>query len=448
MSLQISRRSLLLGALGAVTAPTVASLLPGAAWADTAPAAGGLSNEDFSIVVLPDTQYGMKTFPAAFTSQLDWILANRNTTWNIRYVAHVGDVVHNWNDSAQWTRARTGMSRLDDRVPYSIAPGNHDIAGDITKRDYATYNQHFPYSRYDVVPTFGASHASNRSETNWHQFSAGGTEWAILSLAWNPSAAELSWANNIVALNRDRQFIINTHQYLTSSTGKRSDVGERIWDSFASRHPNIFLVVCGHSVGSGQKRQVSTGTNGNVVHEVLSDYQDADSEVLNSYLRIMTFRPASGAIEVRTWSNLTKQYLTDATNQFTLTGITFPAGPLRVRRHVLNQSVYDAWRFKTGQSWYLPAAQMQKYPVGTTVSAAPRLIRADNSSAVYLVDQNKRRHIPNPRALKAWRWTNSDIRVVTPAEANAIPIGRPFPAYPYLTKTAGAAEVYLIDDPN
>jgi len=48
--------------------------------------------EDFTVVVLPDTQFYSESFPTTFTAQTQWIMDNRDTL-NIEYVAGVGDIV-------------------------------------------------------------------------------------------------------------------------------------------------------------------------------------------------------------------------------------------------------------------------------------------------------------------------------------------------------------------
>lgn len=442
MALPVSRRSLLLGAFGAIAAPSLALAAPAAAANTTA--AGGLSNEDFSIVVLPDTQWGVKRYHAAFTSQIDWILANRNSAWNVRYVAHV---VEDWEDAAQWTRARSQLGRLTGVVPRAIAPGNHDVVGNVANRDFSRFNQYFPYSAFDQVPTAGSAYPTNRTQNTWHRFSAGGTDWAIISLGWNPSTAELDWANYTVAAHPNRQFIVNTHQYLSATTGRRDSIGDRVWNGFASKHANIVMVVCGHYANQAPKRQLSHGVNGNPVHEIVADYQDPDNELNNSYLRIMKFRPANRTVEVKTWSNLRKQYLTDAANQFTLTDFPFRPGTPRIRRHIVDVASYEAWRFRPGEQWYLPDDQLQRYPVGPALGAAPQLIRVTGTAPIYLVDNGRKRHVTDARSLKAWRWTSDDVRNVTQAEVNAIPTGPPVPDYPYFVKVAGTAPIYLLDDP-
>ena len=85
----------------------------------------GATDEDFSVVVLPDTQIYAWKYPELFHAQTRWIAESR-AKYNIEYVLHVGDVVEH-NNEKEWKIAREAFSLLDGKVPYAIALGNHDI---------------------------------------------------------------------------------------------------------------------------------------------------------------------------------------------------------------------------------------------------------------------------------------------------------------------------------
>ena len=117
----------------------------------------------FTYVVIPDTQRysgegalvkkGKKpqtgpTDNKAFRSRIDWIAANVAKE-RIAFVSHVGDIV-DYRNVQQWDFASNQMARLDGKVPYGVAPGNHDIAGSST----ADFNRWFPRSRYEREPWY------------------------------------------------------------------------------------------------------------------------------------------------------------------------------------------------------------------------------------------------------------------------------------------------------
>src|SRR5690606_10340496 len=99
--------------------------------------------KDFSIAVLPDTQYYVSSrnggLPAMFYAQTEWIVTNR-VKENIAYVAHLGDLTQSGDligsnpNSTEWLNAVNAMYRLENPtrtflqygIPYGVAVGNHD----------------------------------------------------------------------------------------------------------------------------------------------------------------------------------------------------------------------------------------------------------------------------------------------------------------------------------
>ena len=47
--------------------------------------------------------------------------------------------------------------------------------------------------------------------------------------------------------------------------------GERIFQNLVRRHPNVFLVLCGHDDGEGYL--LSRGDHGQAIHQLMSNYQ-------------------------------------------------------------------------------------------------------------------------------------------------------------------------------
>ncbi|WP_433393117.1 metallophosphoesterase [Micromonospora sp. KLBMP9576] len=452
MPLRLDRRSLLLGAAATAAAPALSTFLPSAALAADATAVGGNSRESFTIAVLPDTQHSMKSFPASFTTQLDWILNQRNTYWRVRYAIHVGDLVHNATDTTQWARARDGIARLDNRVPLAIAPGNHDF-NNVDTRNLTTYNTYVPYSKFNAQRTAGGSAAdlgaypSTKTNNTWHQFTAGGTDWAIITLSFDPTAAELAWARSVVAAHPSKQFIVSTHNYMTAGTGQRNATGENMWNNLVKLYPNIFMVLCGHSYTGGPKRKFSIGDNGNRVEEILADFQNADDPVPNSYLRIMQFHPTAGTIVVKTYSPRYNTFLTDAQNQFTLTNIPFPLRAPQVKRHILNPDILAAWHLTGSDYWFLPPAEAAKFPAGAVLNFRPTVLQVSGTTGLFVLDRGYKRHIAGSRAYQAWRFAAGDRKVITAEEMAAYPAGPIWPRYPHLVRAEGATAVYFLDTP-
>lgn len=291
------------------------------------------SVNDFTIAILPDTQYYTESFPEIFTSQTEWIASERSKQ-NIAFVLHEGDVT-NHNTPQEWRKALQSMKVLDGKVPYAIVPGNHD-------KDYVLFNQYFPVSRYSNLPTFGGTFQPNELEDNYHLFSAGGVDWLVIGLDYGPTDDKLAWARSLSAAYPNRHVIILTHTYLAGdntlhgSSPTHNQVpkppqnnGVQIWDKLVKTQPNIQFVFNGHVVSpDGVGNLTSTGAQGNTVYQMLANYQSLGSAPGqmgvnggNGYLRLIKFYPSQDKVEVKTYSPYLKTYLTDRDNQFTLTGV-------------------------------------------------------------------------------------------------------------------------------
>jgi len=99
-----------------------------------------LDRAPFCLVVLPDTQIYPHDQPKwrnssrreVFIEQAKWIAQNAETK-NIKFVLHMGDIVHEQDKPYQWTNANEAMSILDGTVPYCFAVGNHDMVFDASR---------------------------------------------------------------------------------------------------------------------------------------------------------------------------------------------------------------------------------------------------------------------------------------------------------------------------
>ena len=283
------------------------------------------SPENFTIVALPDTQYYSQSHPEIFENQTEWIVQHKDEN-NIVFVAHLGDIVNVNNNDYQWQNADNAMSILDNKVPYGILPGNHDMDGGYSPPPGAGatyYEKYFPASRYEGYSYWGGSYdstsvtSSSPNMNNYQLFSAGGMDFIALSLQYNPPADVLSWADNVLSEYSDRRAIISTHSYINTSGGLASDGGTAIWDNVVVPENNVFLVLCGHWSYSGEAAQKIDNLGNRTVYQLLSDYQDQSSGG-NGWLRIMEFVPSESTIYVRTYSPYLDQYWTDSANQFEL----------------------------------------------------------------------------------------------------------------------------------
>lgn len=274
---------------------------------------GADAADNFTVVVLPDTQFYSESYPGIFDNQTQWIVAEAENM-NVALVTHEGDLV-NQNVLAQWQRANHSMSKLDGQVPWAVLPGNHDGAG--SGGSLTNYDTFFGYSRFAGKSWYGG-HYSSSNANNYELFSGGGDDYLIFHFQYNPSDAVLAWANLTIAGYPDRKVIVTTHDYLELS-GSRSTIGGNIWSRFIQQHADqVFLVLCGHnhSPTVAEVRRTDT-VGGHVVYQLLADYQERTNGG-NGFLRILKFSPSQDRIYVTTFSPYLNSYENDADSKFEL----------------------------------------------------------------------------------------------------------------------------------
>jgi hypothetical protein len=284
---------------------------------------------DFSIVVLPDTQNYSQYYPQIFAAQTQWIAAQRDAL-NIQLVIGVGDIVNDGSSDAQWQNADAAVQTLDQAgVPYVMAIGNHDYDGQRPQDRAATkFNQYFGPQRYANYPWYHGenNYPAGSNENFFATFKIRKKDYLVLALEFVPRDSALDWARQVIAANADKEIILVTHSNMYGDNTRvdqcdtndlnRDNDGEETWTKFASQYPNISMVLSGHITSPPTGKRVDVGSNGNLVSQLLSNFQQGNNGG-NGYLRVLTFHPALNSIDVQTYSPWVNAYLTDAANQFT-----------------------------------------------------------------------------------------------------------------------------------
>lgn len=294
----------------------------------------------WSLVVLPDTQVYAARHPEHFEAQTRWILEQREKR-DIRHVLHLGDIVND-NGREEWTRARRALAPLMGKVPVALAPGNHDYGPGGSARDRTTLlNEYFPFEEARAQPGFGGAFEPGKLDSTFHTFEAGGVKWLILALEWGPRDPVVAWANEVVARHPEHRVILVTHAYMyfdetrydwtrrgrtqswnphaygsAALPGGTND-GQELWDKLVSRHPGFTMTLNGHVLGDGLALLSSEGRSGNLVHQMLVNYQ-MKSEGGEGYLRLIEFHPDGRTVQVRAYSPVTGRFRTGPQDQFRL----------------------------------------------------------------------------------------------------------------------------------
>ncbi|TKC63706.1 hypothetical protein FBD94_04995 [Pedobacter hiemivivus] len=305
---------------------------------------GNTTDEDisgeFSIAVLPDTQYytsekngGKKEM---FTAQTQWIV-NNAVKENIAYVIHLGDISDDGEKfPEQWVNAAESMYVLEkpqsgypQGIPYGMAVGNHDQ----TKSQYPLsgktdqYNKYFGIEHFKGKKWYGG-HYRDDNDSHYDLFIAGGIKFISIFLEYDSYDEDIEgmnkWASQLLEKYSDRKAILVSHSMIhfnkTVGTNEKgfpafSKQGKRIFDGL-KRFPNVFLTLSGH-VGDNGEGYRQDGYAGNVVKSLLSDYQSRPNGG-HGLMRLMKFSKSRDLISVRTFSPFTGEEEKDADSQFTL----------------------------------------------------------------------------------------------------------------------------------
>ena len=294
--------------------------------------------QNFTIIALPDTQYYSQDYPATFTAQTQWIV-NNETSLNIKAVVGLGDVVNGGGVGSEWTAADNAISVLEGQVPYFVTIGNHDYnKNDPQNRTTSAtnFNNHFGPARYaNAYSGYGGSYTSGSNENFWGSVLINGKQYIFIMLEFYPRMTVLQWAAGVIRAHPAAEVILVTHGYQYNDSnhvalcaqynaeyynmGADND-GDEMWVNLASQFPNVSTVLSGHIINGSNPssaHQTEPGFSGNIVNEVMSDYQNLANGG-NGYLRIMTFQPANNQIVVQTYSPTLNAYLTDSANSFTI----------------------------------------------------------------------------------------------------------------------------------
>jgi hypothetical protein len=285
--------------------------------------------QDFSVVLLPDTQYYSESQPQIFQQQTQWIVNNR-ATWNVQAVIGEGDIVNTPGNAYEWVNADAAIKILDQAgIPYTLAIGNHDYDGVLPQnRGTTAFNATFGVARYAGKPWY-LGHYGTTNENFYTTFTVNGQQYIVLALEYYPRTPILAWADGILSANPNAQFIVVTHsfEYTDGSRGDTCDTqdmrnttgqnAETVWETTLKNHANVVAVVSGHLIGNNTAHRTDVAVNGNLVHQIFTNFQNLANGG-NGWLRILKFRPSLNTIEVYTYSPTLNQWLTTSAHQFKL----------------------------------------------------------------------------------------------------------------------------------
>ena len=331
---------------------------------------------DYSFAVIGDTQTMCEQDPASMEAIYDWILANQESQ-KIEYVIGLGDITNHSTD-VEWERANAYISKLNNKIPYTLVRGNHDdwddfnrnlhngfyeneiiqngglmVEGEIgltleanptqpgiipAPKDAIDRNTSLPITegtlvtREKDVPE--GSPVQGDLTNSYRYFSIDGTDYLFLTLDFAPSPEILQWASDVIEAHPNHRVIAITHAYMyrDGTTIDANDCypptyyegyddpqnGDHMWEKLFSQHENVFMVLSGHDPWQHVVYRQDEGVHGNTVTQMLIDAQYVDYYMGSSAMVAMFYFSDGGdTLTVRYYSVAHDRYGSVA-SQFTI----------------------------------------------------------------------------------------------------------------------------------
>ncbi|GAB3018430.1 metallophosphoesterase [Niabella terrae] len=312
--------------------------------------------DSWSVILLPDIQNYVKWSynQPILDLMMAWI-EHHIDSLNIRLVLHTGDIVEendlfipadngNLTAQKQWEFAHRAFSRLDGKVAYMTALGNHDFSFDANLKRSSRFGEFFkiddnPLNRKALVQNGWDESGQPSLQNSVYELKSvnGGKDMLFMTVENMPRDTTLGWARRITALPqyKDHRVVLLTHAYLTprdtlwsgaprwiiyepyvkqnkSQKSERylipnANNGKQIWEKLVQPATNIEMVLCGHINGEGYR--ADKNLSGKTVHQMLFDMQMEGGGHLqgnggDGWLRILEFYPDDKTVKVKTFSPL------------------------------------------------------------------------------------------------------------------------------------------------
>lgn len=331
-------RTLLCWALSCLL-PVIAA--QGQTQADTVPL---IDPNSSTVVIFPDIQNYVKFDYNQPVLELmtAWAVENK-AQLNIQAVFCTGDVVDqnetlfppfprsgNLTSTEQWQFASHAFTRLDDKLPYFISPGNHDYGYAKAENGFTHYPKYFPVERNaqwkNIIRNGFPNRMGHMSMEN-AAFELDIPHWPdllVITTEFAPRDEVLNWIDTLTRsqLYANHQVILLTHSYM-GWNGDRiqktnyeigGNSGQQIWDKLLNESPNIKLVICGHFGVGDENFEHTTGFRqdanqvNNIVAQMMFNTQTLgggwSGNGGDGWLRLLEFHPDGQHISVRTYSPL------------------------------------------------------------------------------------------------------------------------------------------------
>lgn len=240
-------------------------------------------SDNYNFVLLPDTQNTVKFKKDVMDTAVKELIDTADEL-NVKGVIHLGDVVENNNDGAQYDTAREIFYQIPDAgIRFLVQPGNHDGWASGTANYWNSFGEN---SKLFAGRT--SWYLTNHGYSSYMLVDAGTYTYLVISLActgsdpgqnnntsWNPEHEQ--WFREVLETYPNCPTIVTTHDLQNCSDTEPSAIrlsenGEKLWN-IVKEYNQVFMLVGGHSHGAGV--ETLTNDKGNRVISVLTDYQFA-----------------------------------------------------------------------------------------------------------------------------------------------------------------------------
>jgi hypothetical protein len=315
-----------------------------------------LENKDsWSLIMIPDVQNYVKwgRNQPILDLIMAWVEENLDTL-NVKMVVCVGDLVENnekivtdysgnQTTQKQWEAVSRAFSKLDGKVPYIAATGNHDYSIDRNGNRTSRYNEFFSADKNFLNQKTLVQNTRNEQGIPTMENAAlelkglNGKDYLFMTVEYGPRDTVLTWAKKVAELEqyKNHRIILTTHNYLSTNDKRTSgeinwlfwepyninnmiqkspriplpnaNNGEQIWEKLVQPSSNIEMVLCGHISGEGYRSDKNKA--GKSVHQILFDAQSMggghrDGNGGDGWIRILEFFPDGQTVKVKTFSPL------------------------------------------------------------------------------------------------------------------------------------------------
>lgn len=282
-------------------------------YADTALAKDTDYTFDYTFAWTTDPQNLVKLRPQLHIHTIQW-LADNQEALNLKYVMNTGDLVDESHVEKQWKDSDTAQDLLDNAgIPNGVLAGNHDTSNGT----YARYKEYYGEDRYNQNEWYGGSYQDNFG--HYDRISVDGTDFLFVYMSYQHDyqnngdlvSDQIAWMNEVLAAHPHHNAVLLFHDYMEYARNLgRSDIGDRLFAEVVYPNENVFMVLCGHALGTWRQ---DTVIGDRTVHEILFNYQAMEipggNAVEGRYnrdmwgmIRLMQMDVANNKIHFRTFS--------------------------------------------------------------------------------------------------------------------------------------------------